>query len=194
MPNLHPKPKRISRATLAIALGERLGEHVHPRNVRLHRPDWLLHRCEVLDCVELYRLPLGDCAEAWTDIPTARSPFVPNNGAAFAQAMIEVEAEYRRLEPPAELDPAAQLDMDALTYTAFRALFKLDDTFCGTDDYMGIAYFWHHDYRHYLRDTSNARRQQVHKALLRAGIAVDGSSPAHETLIQQITQEQEAAS
>ena len=98
MPNLNPIPKSISRATLAIALGERLGEHVHPRNVRLHRPDWLLHRCEEFDCVELYRLPLGLCAEAWTDIPTSRSPFVRNNGAAFAQAMVEVEAEYSRIE------------------------------------------------------------------------------------------------
>jgi len=92
------KKQRISRDTLAILLGERLGEDIHPRNVRLHRPDWLLHRCEELDLVELYRLPLDLCAEAWTDIPTAQSPFVRNNGAAFARAMVKVEAEYCRIE------------------------------------------------------------------------------------------------
>lgn len=82
---------------------------------------------------------------------------------------------------------SAHLNTDALTFTATDALIKLDQTFRGTDDYMGITYFWHYEYRHFLRDASYARRRRVHAALLRAGLAVDAASPAHETLIRKIT-------
>jgi hypothetical protein len=81
----------------------------------------------------------------------------------------------------------ALLNTDALTWAATNDLLKLDKTFRGTDDYMGIAYFWHYEYRHFLRDASYARRRRVHAALLRAGLDVAAASPAHDTIIRKIT-------
>lgn len=73
-----------------------------------------------------------------------------------------------------------------MTYPAFDALMELDDGFVGSYHYMGIAYFWSYEYRHYLRDTTYAKRVMVHTALLDAGLAVDGTSDKHEEIIERI--------
>jgi len=77
------------------------------------------------------------------------------------------------------------LNTDALTLNASVAL--LDATFIGTADYMGMEYFWHHKYRHSLRDASYALRRRVHRALLTAGLAVDGEGTGHADLIERLT-------
>jgi hypothetical protein len=63
-------------------------------------------------------------------------------------------------------------------------LHRLDDSFIGTPDYMGIAYFWAYDYRHYLRDSSPYRRRLVHKHLIAAGLSPVGNSKEHEAIIK----------
>ncbi len=63
-------------------------------------------------------------------------------------------------------------------------LMKLDRSFLGKpDDYMGIAYFWSHEYKHYLRDVSEHRRRLVHAAFVREGLALAGKSDRHEEIV-----------
>ena len=59
----------------------------------------------------------------------------------------------------------------------------LDKTFVGTEDYMGMGYFWNYEYRHYMRDMSYAKRRRVHKKLLAAGLDVRHVSARHESII-----------
>lgn len=92
-----------------------------------------------------------------------------------------------RLLPPeirAKNSPGGALNTDALTNRATEALLALDDTFISTPDYMGLAYFWHHAYRHHLRDASYRVRQMVHQDLLDAGLPTDSESAAHLSVIQ----------
>lgn len=63
------------------------------------------------------------------------------------------------------------------------ALLRLDETLIGTPDYMGLAYFWHYCYRFCLRDATPARRCKVHDRLLKAGLDLDGESPAHDDIM-----------
>ena len=69
------------------------------------------------------------------------------------------------------------------TLDAYLKVAKLDKTFIGTPNYMGVAYFWHYEYRHYLRDASEIERVRVHKRFLKAGLRVDGCSKKHEQII-----------
>jgi hypothetical protein len=39
------------------------------------------------------------------------------------------------------------------------------------------------EYKHTLRDASVAQRRKVHQAFLKAGLAVDGASPAHAAIV-----------
>jgi hypothetical protein len=75
---------------------------------------------------------------------------------------------------------------DAVPFTqdGLGKLLALDASFVGTPDYMGIAYFWHYDFRHYLRDSSRYRRRLVHKHLLDAGLDPVGNSAEHEAIIK----------
>ena len=70
-----------------------------------------------------------------------------------------------------------------VTWDSYAKLIKLDDTFIGTPNYMGIDYFWHSEYKHYLRDASPLKRVRVHHKLLKAGLKVDGCSKQHEQII-----------
>ena len=73
-----------------------------------------------------------------------------------------------------------------------------DDARIGTPDYRGHAYFWAHEYRHYLRDLGGCPRgvtegrygfllrqlrTKVHRDLLRLGLPLDGESRDHEPVV-----------
>lgn len=73
-----------------------------------------------------------------------------------------------------------------LTVDAFNAIFKLDKTFVGTGNYLGLAYFWAYEYRHYLRDCSMAKRRKVHKKWLQAGLELHGESDEHLSIIKTV--------
>jgi hypothetical protein len=75
------------------------------------------------------------------------------------------------------------LNTETLTMKATSALLALDKTFIGTDDYMGMAYFWSYEYRHYMRPMTYAVNRRVHQALRAAGLAVDGDSAEHLAII-----------
>ena len=62
-----------------------------------------------------------------------------------------------------------------------------DQPAVGTDRYRGVAYFWHHDYRHYLRDATRKQRRHAHHAMLNSGLRVDGNTTVHEAIISRAT-------
>ncbi len=66
------------------------------------------------------------------------------------------------------------------------ALKKLDDKFIGTDDYMGISYFWHHEYKFHLREATAPQCKMVHDAWLKAGLKLDEVSDEHERILNKI--------
>lgn len=72
-----------------------------------------------------------------------------------------------------------------LTTGAFLKLQALDETLIGTADYMGIAFFWSYAYRHTMRDLSAAQRKTVHDRFRKAGLALDGESDAHASIVDE---------
>lgn len=56
----------------------------------------------------------------------------------------------------------------------------------GTKNYLGVAYFWNYEYRHYLRDATDSKRRRVHNAFIKAGLSVDGESPEHEAIVRKV--------
>ena len=68
------------------------------------------------------------------------------------------------------------LNTDAISMTAIAGLIELDETLIGTKDYMGVDYFWAHEYRHLMRPMPYGVRRRVHKALIKAGLDVSGES------------------
>jgi len=83
-----------------------------------------------------------------------------------------------------ERDPPDNLNLNGLTFQAYDAIRRLDETFIDTDNYMGIAWFWNYHYRHYLRDVSRFRRRLVHKKLREAGLDVSAKSPAVTEIVE----------
>ena len=51
------------------------------------------------------------------------------------------------------------------------------------DGYNGTDFYWHHEYRHYLRECSVVARRKVRKAFIRAGLPLDGEGPAHWAIV-----------
>ena len=62
------------RQSMAIALGERTGLDVEPKNIAIIGK-WLFHNDPDIDDVDVYELPLPMCAEVWTDCKLEQSPF-----------------------------------------------------------------------------------------------------------------------
>lgn len=79
------------------------------------------------------------------------------------------------------------INLNTLTTKAFSDIYELDRKYIGTNNYLGLAYFWNYEYRHYLRDTSNSRRKKVHDLFLRECLDVAGSSDRHLEIIRQVT-------
>jgi len=69
------------------------------------------------------------------------------------------------------------------TQPAFDAIYQLDHDSIGTPNYMGVAYFWNVEYKHYLRDATVAQCRRVHNKFLQAGLPLDGKSDAHHAII-----------
>jgi hypothetical protein len=73
-----------------------------------------------------------------------------------------------------------------ISFKAYRTIRELDETFVGTPDYMGIAYFWNYEYRHSLRDAPAKKRRAVHEAFLKAHLAPADESPQHEAIVKKL--------
>ena len=82
----------------------------------------------------------------------------------------------------------AIIDFDSreITFEAFEGILRLDKTFVGTANYLGLAYFWAYGYRHYFRDCSMAKRRKLHKKWLQAGLDLTGISDQHLNIIKTV--------
>ena len=78
------------------------------------------------------------------------------------------------------------INLNTISWDATDALIKLDETFVGTPNYLGMTYFWAYEYRHYMRDASIAQRVKVHKKWLQAGLDFLKTSQAHWDIIGKV--------
>ena len=78
------------------------------------------------------------------------------------------------------------INLETITWEATDALLKLDATFVGTRSYLGLAYFWAYEYRHYLRSASVAQCKKVHKKWLEADLDFLETSQAHWNIIGEV--------
>ena len=76
-----------------------------------------------------------------------------------------------------------ELDLMGLSDKARNAIWHLDERYIGTADYMGVAYFWHEDYKWWLRDATPKVRRQVHEAFRKANLPPDETSTEHRAII-----------
>ncbi len=81
---------------------------------------------------------------------------------------------------------AWNLNIEALSMKAYEALVKLDNKFVGTEEYMGIVYFWGHRYKHMLRDANTRDRRRVHAGFLAAGLTPHGETKAHDRIMDAV--------
>lgn len=77
----------------------------------------------------------------------------------------------------------ANINLNALPHESLSAIFFMDMKLVGTPAYIGVGFYWHTEYKHTLRDASVAVRRKVHHAFLKAGLRVDGASPAHAAIV-----------
>lgn len=75
------------------------------------------------------------------------------------------------------------INLNKITIEAYKQLNKLDETFIGTPNYLGIAYFWDLEYKHYLRDVTIQTRVKIHNELLKFDLNVGEVSPLHKEII-----------
>lgn len=78
------------------------------------------------------------------------------------------------------------MNLDTLTLKAYQKIYELDEKFIGTENYMGIAYFWHYAFRHYLRDAADYQRVKVHKAFLDHNLNISDDTVLHLQIIKNI--------
>ena len=55
----------------------------------------------------------------------------------------------------------------------FSAIQKLDKSYVGTSNYMGLAYFWDLEVKHWLRDATPFQRVKVHKSFITNNVPFD---------------------
>jgi len=73
-----------------------------------------------------------------------------------------------------------------ISFKASQAIRNLDESFVGTPDYMGLAYFWNTDYKFSIRDAPSDKRRAVHEAFLKAHLDPAGVSPQHEAIVKKL--------
>tara|TARA_Y100000004_G_scaffold79132_1_gene88966 strand:+ start:724 stop:993 length:270 start_codon:yes stop_codon:yes gene_type:complete len=79
------------RESMAIALGERTGMDVDPKDIAI-LGNWLFHNDPDIDDVDVYELPLPMCAEAWAGCKLEDSPFGTNDHATLQATIAKLES------------------------------------------------------------------------------------------------------
>ena len=82
-----------TRKAMAVALGERTGLDVLPADIEIVG-DWLFHDNVEVNAVDVYRLPLSMCAEAWDECIVSVSPFGTADNAVIQKTVDQLDAEY----------------------------------------------------------------------------------------------------
>lgn len=94
----------------------------------------------------------------------------------------QVKSKYEILAAKKELDNIL------LSHAAYKAVVQLDKGYEGTDNYMGMSWFWNHEYSSQLRPEtcSVKKRVAVHDAFVTAKLDLKDASPEHEKIIKKI--------
>lgn len=79
------------------------------------------------------------------------------------------------------------MNLKTMPHDAYMLLWNNDQKFVGTKNYIGLAYFWNYEYRHYLRDASIYVKRKVHNVFLEKGLELTGVSEIHYKIIKKYT-------
>ncbi len=86
-----------------------------------------------------------------------------------------------------EVDTTYKIDLNRVTTNAFTKLRELDESFIGTKDYMGLAWFHAHHYRHIMRDIPTVyQRKAIHHQMVDSGLKLDGTSISHKVIMANV--------
>ena len=66
------------------------------------------------------------------------------------------------------------INLNTASWTATKAIMDLDQSFVGTLDYLGVAYFWSHEFKHILRKTTISQRKKIHNQWVKKGLSFEG--------------------
>lgn len=80
-----------------------------------------------------------------------------------------------------------KLNLETTTHQAFTGIYELDKKWVGTSNYQGLAYFWNHEYRHYLRGQTPHILKRVHNKFIKENLPLNGESDKHLQIIRDIT-------
>lgn len=81
------------------------------------------------------------------------------------------------------------INLNTITGEAFVKIHEIDQSFINTNNYLGLAYFWAYEYRHYLRDATIEQRKKVHKLFLKNNLIIDQTSEKHFNIIKSVTKQ-----
>jgi len=81
------------------------------------------------------------------------------------------------------------INFSSISSEAFKTIHKLDKSWIGSNNYIGLAYFWNYEYRHFLRDITTSKRRRIHTKLLQAGLDLSGASDAHLSIIRSVVKQ-----
>lgn len=81
------------------------------------------------------------------------------------------------------------INFSSISSEAFKMIHELDKSWIGSDNYIGLAYFWNYEYRHFLRDTTTSKRRRIHNKLLQTGLDVSGASDDHLSIIRSVVKQ-----
>lgn len=79
------------------------------------------------------------------------------------------------------------MNINHISIKGLTKLINLDKSFINTPDYLGLAYFWNYEYRHYLRDVNEQTRRKVHQSFIKNNLKINGESSDHLKIIRKIT-------
>ena len=79
------------------------------------------------------------------------------------------------------------INLNTIPQGAFMFLLQSDQNLIGTENYIGLAYYWSHEYRNYLRDASPYVRRKVHNEFIKQQLDLAGSSDKHLSIIRKYT-------
>ncbi len=79
------------------------------------------------------------------------------------------------------------INLEVITDEATQSLYKLDRKYIGTPNYMGLAYFWGQEYKHYLRDATVSQRRRIHNKGLKENVSFLVPNDEAWSIIKKIT-------
>ena len=94
------KPKKLTLKKLAISFGERIGEDVYPRQIKVSG-NWLFYKSDYHDSIECYWAKNAQynsgvlSCEPWDDCKLSESPFIPHNQEEVFNTLKKLDKEYQ---------------------------------------------------------------------------------------------------